>query len=213
MAVVEKDCVVPAMNCPLHRIPGVTRTRASDKLWRRGVAMAVGIGITGGSFLVGIGWAVYANIRPPIITQNSTILNPEVPLGEDLVFRIQAMTSPDLSCIGKVTREFFMPMEVAGKTLRFKKRNEGPAPIIEPNESDYVIGVPLPPNMWLGDWWFQGETTYDCGYLWAMMRDFPTGLVSGGTLRFRTKKMPFKVVAPRTVQAPIPFDGIILDRK
>lgn len=155
-------------------------------------AVAIGIGI--GSFIIGMGWTMYERVRPPVIIQNSTILNPDVVIGGDVVFIIRATTSPDLSCIGRVTREFYTPVQINGEILNFKKRTEGAGPIVHKGETGYVVGVPLPPNMWVGDWWFEGETTYDCGWIWAVLNDFPNGVISGGVLRFRTKRMPFRVI-------------------
>jgi hypothetical protein len=162
---------------------------------------AVLLGLMGGSFTIGVGWTIFANAQPPVVVLNSTIISPKVPVGGDLRFRIKSMTNIDLTCLGSVTREFYIPVVVKDaedaepKLLLDKKREWGPPPIVNEGETDYIVSIPLPPNTGPGEWLFQGETTYECGYIWAVIKDFPRGLLNGGVKRFKTKVMPFKVVA------------------
>lgn len=188
----RSDCMVPPANCPLS-------PRRVTRRWHQSITSAVIMGLTGASFMIGVGWATFASIQPPVIVQNSRIMNPDIYPGEDLSFIITYMTSIDRSCVGSVTREFYTPIDIDGISIRRKKRISGAVPIVIDGETNYVIDVTLPENMAPGSWEFQGETTYDCGYLWAFLRDFPRGVLNGGVLRFRTRIMPFNVRAPKAI--------------
>jgi len=192
MPTATKECYAVSAICPFA-------TPRRRRRWHNSILAAITIGIAGGGFIIGVGWTLYAAIQPPVTVQNSTILNNEVEQGGDLKFLIQYMTTVDRSCLGTVTREFYVPYDRFGRTLREKKRISGPPPIVIEGETEYVIDVALPPNMAIGDWEFQGETSYDCGYIWALVKDFPRGVLNGGVKRFRTRIMPFKVVPPKPV--------------
>lgn len=193
MTITPNDCLVPPNNCPLS-----PRSRRRTR-WHTSVVAAVCLGLAGGGFTIGMGWAIFVSIQPPVIVQNSSIVNPVVEVGSDLQFHIRYMPFVDRSCLGSVTREFYTSTNIGGRVLREKKRKAGPPPITIDGETEYVIDVELPSNMAPGDWEFQGETSYDCGYLWAMIKDFPRGVLNGGVLRFRTRIMPFKLIAKKPI--------------
>lgn len=190
-------CNVPPKNCPLSLGPAPKR---KPRYWHSGTIAAILAGVIAGSFVCGMGWALFSHVRPPVIWLESRMLTNVVAVDGSLSFRVEAKSDINHACLGSITREFYTPIDLGdGESIRRKKRLSGPAPIVHANESDYVIDVDLPPNMEPGEWAFQGETTYDCGYVWALMQDFPSGLLSGGVVRIRTPEMPFMVVAKPAV--------------
>lgn len=189
-------CTVPAENCPFAA-PPIRRTRLAR--WRNSLAVAIGFGVMVGCFMIGVGYAIYSSSKPPIIVQNSAIL--DVPIHEDgeLQFIVKSMIPIDRPCTGSVTREFWRYVDYHNEMVPDRWRNGGPAPIIEPaSGGTYIIHVPLPPHMPPGHFIFRGETTYECGYLWALLKDFPrgfmSGLTNGGNERVRTLDMPFTIL-------------------
>lgn len=190
----RETCTAAPSNCPLHDLP----VRRRGMMWHRSIIGAMSLGVMGGCALIGAGWALFAAVRPPLVVLSSQMVTPEVPQDGSLQFLIRSVAEVNHACIASITREFYEPVtvEIDGVpvTIRHKKRTSGPAPILHQDENAYVIDIDLPPNMDTGDWTFEGESTFDCGYLWAAVHDFPRGILSGGVIRVRTQEMPFKVI-------------------
>lgn len=157
------------------------------ELWGDSHALRTSIifGVIGIAFITGIRLAVYVLNNPPVEILNSRMIETQVEEGGFLRFMVISWKEKSRDCDGSITREFFRPIVIDGEELREKRRSIGAPPIVHRDEKRYIVDIPLPPNMELGKWSFQGETTYDCGFL------------MGGFKRYRTPELQFEVV-PKT---------------
>lgn len=150
---------------------------------RNGITFMLIVGsLLGGAFF-GTLYGLEFLANPPVEVLSSRMLTTVLHEGDDIKFLVTSESDINTACDGSITREFYTPFKLEDKEIMEKKRTVGPAPIVHKDETQYVIDVTLPTNMKPGSWGFQGETTYDCGWM------------HGGMKRLRTPLMYFTLLA------------------
>lgn len=204
-----------AENSNRHLFDFETAKTLRFRSWRRSIYVGLFFGVMWGGIAIGVIWTLYSRIDPPTLVLNSTMLSRVVEEGDPLSFLVTAATQVDRTCLGSITREYYQPVDHQGEMILRKKRDMAGAPIVdmagvvhyrdlednvrEVKTSPYIVDIDMPPTVRPGFWLFRGETTYDCGFVWAFIKDFPRSLKNGGVMRLRTPFMAFQVVAKKSL--------------
>lgn len=142
-------------------------------------------GVLIGGFLYAAWWGAHAIDNPPIVYLDAKIVTPQVSVDGSVRFLVHARPAATRNCIGRVTREFYRPIQIDGVEMPLVLRGWGPTPIVIDGRGVYATDVELPRNITPGTWSFLAETTFDCG----------GGLIGGAVRRYQTTPVTFEVVA------------------
>jgi hypothetical protein len=149
-------------------------------LWKqpkqRLAAIVIGLMVAAG--ITGAYWAMKMIDTPPIVVLTSRVLNPIIEQGGVLRLYVELTSKENRECDGKVTREFSRLVDVNGRMIPEIWRIAAPAPIVSDGVSSYVVNIPLTlvgdVKIPVGEYEFQGETSYFCGSLFGDSKRYRT---------------------------------------